>query len=70
MVTVAGGAFQSGAKVAISGGGFKFVSVSVVSSTLIDVVVTVSTTARAGTRTVTIFNPDGGKVSAKVLSVT
>jgi hypothetical protein len=69
-VTLTGKGFQAGATVTVSGTGIKIVSVTAVSSTDIRLVITVPSGMTAGTRTVTITNPDGGTTQAQVLRIT
>ena len=69
-VTLTGKGFQTGATVSVSGTGIKIVSVTVISSTDIRLIITVPSGTTAGSRTITITNPDGGTTQAQVLRIT
>ena len=59
VLTVTGNGFEPGATISVSGQGVTLGSMSVVSATSITATVSVSASAKAGPRTVTVTNPDG-----------
>jgi surface antigen len=68
-VVLAGSGFQSGAIVAVAGGGVLLVSVDVIDGAKIELTLTVASGAMAGVRTITVTNPDGGTVRAGILTI-
>jgi hypothetical protein len=62
---VSGGNFTHGAKVAVSGTGVTATAVTVPTASHVNFTLTVATSAAAGTRNITITNPDGGRAVCK-----
>lgn len=68
-VTITGTRFVSGLTVAVSGNGLTLGSPQGVTATSVEVSVTATSTVKAGKRTITVINPDGGTGSGKVLTI-